>query len=181
MPDEQIVQLIITSGDPSHFEEIYERYALKVYQKCLSFTKAEDEAKDLAHDLFVKIYLSLNKFNERSKFSTWLYAITYNYCEDHQAKKKKQRTLAQELTMDIDIADSEELEDRLLLELNIQTLHALLEKLNPSEKALLLMKYQDDLSIKEIAEMLGAGESAVKMKLKRSKDKLRNLYKKHER
>jgi len=180
MSDEQIVQLITTSGDPSYFEEIYERYARRVYQKCLSFTKEEDEAKDLAHDLFVKIYLNLKKFNEKSKFSTWLYAITYNYCVDFQAKRKKQRTLTEELIKEKEIADGEGLEDELLLELNLKTLNELLEKITPAEKALLLMKYQDDMSLKEIAVMLGAGVSAVKMKLKRSKEKLKNLYNDYE-
>jgi len=180
MSDEQIVHLIISEVDPSYFEEIYIRYALKIYQKCLSFTKDEAEAKDLAHDLFVKIYLSLKKFKGKSKFSTWIFAITYNYCVDFQAKKKKQRSLAEELTREMEIADDEDLEDTLLVELNLKTLNILLEKISPSEKALLLMKYQDEMSVKEIADMLGAGVSAVKMKLKRSREKLRNFYNAYE-
>jgi RNA polymerase sigma-70 factor (ECF subfamily) len=167
----------LESENPKYFEELYDRHAGKIYQKCLSFTKDADEARDLAHDVIVKIYLSLSKYNHKSKFSTWMYRVTYNHCIDYQAKRLKQKTLLEELEGEMNESDANEPDDAVLLEINLNLLHELLNELTVSEKTLLLMKYQDQLSIKEIAEITGAGESAIKMKLKRSKEK---LIKKHE-
>lgn len=175
LPDKELIDKIL-SGGRKYFEEIYERYAIKIYQKCLSFTKDESEAKDVAHDIIVKIYLNLAKFNKKSKFSTWIYSITYNHCVDHQAKKKRQLSLREEIIKENEDIQINSPTDEEVLSLNIESLHALLEKLTPAEKSILLMKYQDGFSIKDIAEHTGSGESAVKMKLKRTKAKLMKLY-----
>jgi len=177
LTDWEIIDLIISSQRSEFFEEIYDRYALKIFRKCLSFTKDEPEAKDLAHDVLVKIYLNLSKYNKKSKFSTWIYAVTFNSCVDHQAKKKKQHSLAEVLKHEAQAVEPEnDPSDEDIMEINIETLKLLLEKLSVAEKSILLMKYQDDLSIKDIANLLNAGESAVKMKLKRTKAKLIKLY-----
>lgn len=176
LSDEEIVHLILEKGDPKYFEEIYDRFAAKVYQKCLSFTKDSAEAKDLAHDVIVKIYMSLNKFSGKSKLATWIYSITYNHCVDYHAKKAKQLTLREELANEVVDFEGVEPKDSELLEINISTLNKLMDELSIAEKTLLLMKYQDGMSIKEIAIATSAGESAVKMKLKRSKEKLIKLY-----
>lgn len=176
LSDEEIVRLIIEKGDPKYFEEIYDRFAAKIYQKCLSFTKDSAEAKDVAHDVIVKIYMSLNKFSGKSKLATWIYSITYNHCVDHQAKKMRQLTLKEELANESEHFEGVEPKDSELLEINISTLNKLMDELSVSEKSLLLMKYQDGMSIKDICQATSAGESAVKMKLKRSKEKLIKLY-----
>ncbi|MEP5104265.1 MAG: RNA polymerase sigma factor [Ekhidna sp.] len=174
--DEELIDAILTAGQPECFEEIYDRYAGKIFQKCLSFTKEESEAKDVAHDVIVKIYLNLSKFNRKSKFSTWVYAITYNYCVDHQAKRKRQLTLREEINREKKDSRFDGPADEEVLSLNIETLNLLMEQLTPAEKSILLMKYQDGFSIKDIAELTDSGESAVKMKLKRTKAKLMKLY-----
>ena len=168
--------MILESGYAAYFEEIYDRYALKVFQKCLSFTKNQDEAKDVAHDVILKIYLNLSKFNKKSKFSTWVHAITYNHCVDYQAKRKKLMNLAEEIRLEDTGVAAEAPSDSELLGLKVETLRLLLEQLTPAEKSLLLMKYQDGFSIKEISAFTKSGISAVKMKLKRTKTKLMNLY-----
>ena len=180
LTDEEIIKLCLNSGNPKYFETIYDRYGLKIFQKCLSFTKDSDEAKDLAHDIIVKIYLSLSKFAGKSMFSTWIYSITYNYCVDNQAKKRKEQTLSEEIKRESTEIETVEPSDAELMEINIAVLHLLLDKIGVAEKSLLLMKYQDGLSIKEMVELTGFGESAIKMKLKRSKSKLIELYEKEQ-
>lgn len=175
-PDDRIIDLLLETRDSGYFEELYDRYALKVFQKCLSFTKTEEEAKDVAHDVILKIYLNLSGFNKESKFSTWIYAITYNHCVDYQAKQTKMMNLVDEIRLDEKHEVKRSPTDIEILGISVETLYFLLEKLNPTEKLLLLMKYQDGLSINEIANLTGAGISAVKMKLKRTKTKLMELY-----
>lgn len=178
LSDEEIVRQILLTGDSSLFEEIYDRYALKVYRKSLSFTKNDSEAKDVAHDVMVKLYLSLSKFGGKSKFSTWLYAVTYNHCVDHQSKKRKELSLREEMKNEYSSEKFTGIEpsDEEILEISLETLNILLDKITVSEKSILLMKYQDGLSVKDISAITESGESAVKMKLKRSKEKLLKIY-----
>ena len=77
-----------------------------------------------------------------------------------------------------DISDSEEEDssEEVLFELKAEMLKRALDLLEPSDKMILLMKYQDDFSIKEISDSLEIGESAVKMRLKRAREKVMNVY-----
>jgi RNA polymerase sigma factor (sigma-70 family) len=170
--DEQLVRLFVETQRNSFFEEIYERYADKVYRKCLSFVKDQARAEDFTHDIFMKLILRLGSFKETAKFSTWLFSITYNYCMDQLRVIKKE---AEEVLDDnIDIID--EPDDTAEVEMEAHRLRQALDKITPDERTILLMKYQDDFSIKEIADTFGLTESAVKMRLKRTKEKLRKLY-----
>jgi RNA polymerase sigma factor (sigma-70 family) len=170
--DEQLVCFFVETQRNSFFEELYERYADKVYRKCLSFVKDKARAEDFTHDIFIKLILRVGSFKETAKFSTWLFSITYNYCIDQVRVIKKDAEQA--LEDDIEIID--EVEDGAEMEMEAQKLRQVLEKIAPDERTILLMKYQDDFSIKEIADTFGLTESAVKMRLKRTKEKLRKLY-----
>ncbi|MCX6214187.1 RNA polymerase sigma factor [Spirosoma sp.] len=173
--DEELVRLYITTQRNIYFERLYERYSNKVYRKCLSFTKDPVRAEDLTHDVFLKLVVKLSSFREQAKFSTWLYSITYNYCTD--------QLRAHNLRKEVYIDDSwDRLEGNMddglgeIAEMEAQQLEKALHQLPPDEQTMLLMKYQDDISIREIANFMGLTESAVKMRLKRSRDKLRKYY-----
>jgi len=118
------------------------------------------------------LIVKIGTFKETSKFSTWLYSITYNYCMDQIRVSKKNIEVALEGNHDI----IDEGDDDDLMNMHEHQLGKSLEKIPSDEKALILMKYQDDFSIKEIADTLNITESAVKMRLLRSKEKLRKIY-----
>lgn len=127
-------------------------------------------------EIFLKLFLNLSKFGERAKFSTWVYSITYNYCIDIIRKKKKQSAIfSDEMEKAADVV--EEVPDYALLEMEVGRLKFVLSELPVGDKAVLLMKYQDDLQIRDIAETLNKSESAVKMKIKRAKEKALKIYK----
>ena len=173
--DEELVRLYVETQRNTYFERLYERYCDKVYRKCLSFTKDPARAEDMTHDIFLKLVVKLSSFREQSKFSTWLYSITYNYCTD-QLRHQSQR---QEVYMDdnwerLEVDSDDGLAD--MAEMEAQQLERALHQLAPEEQTMLLMKYQDDISIRDIASINGLTESAVKMRLKRSRDKLRKNY-----
>lgn len=172
LKDEELVAFYVETQRNVYFEEIYERYANKVYRKCYSFVYNQAKAEDFTHDIFLKLIVKIGTFKETSKFSTWLYSITYNYCMDQIRVTKKNQEVA--LDGDYELADDYEDED--LVQMQGSQLNKSLEKIPSDEKALILMKYQDDFSIKEIADTLKITESAVKMRLLRSKEKLRKLY-----
>jgi RNA polymerase sigma factor (sigma-70 family) len=177
LSDEELVYLYIDTQQNAYFEQLYERYCDKVYRKCLSFTKDPVQAEDLTHDIFLKLIIKLAGFRGQARFSTWLYSITYNHCTDQLRSANLRRHVYVDEgweRMDVKADDESELTE--LAELEAQQLQRALKKLPALEQALLLMKYQDDISIREIANLNGLTESAVKMRLKRSRERLRKYY-----
>ena len=176
MTDTEAIQLYLQTQDASYFDVLYNKYGNKVYAKCISLLGQEAAAKDAMQDIFIKIFLNLSKFGERSKFSTWVYSITYNYCIDLIRKNKKVKNLfSDEMERQEDII--EEVPDEALLQMKVGLLKKVLETLPLGDKTILLMKYQDELQIKEIANILGKTESAIKMRIKRAKHKAQEIYK----
>lgn len=184
LSDSEVIREYLKTQNSSYFSILYRKYAGKVYGKCLSILKNEDEARDAVQDIFVKIMLNLSNFGEKSQFSTWIYSITYNFCIDTIRKRKKEKTLfSEDIERAPDVAE-EEVPDEYMLEMDIKYLKRVLEELPTGDRMIILMKYQDDMSIKEIAETIDKTESAVKMKIKRAKHKAQELYEKlsgHER
>jgi RNA polymerase sigma factor (sigma-70 family) len=173
--DEELVQLFVTSQRNTFFEELYRRYADKVYRKCLSFVKDPARAEDFTHDIFLKLIIKLGTFKETARFSTWLYSITYNYCMDQLRSNKKRGEVYQD--EELEVPDDTDL-DRVFEEDDIEArrLNRALDHLPHEDKSLLMMKYLDELSIREIADVFKITESAVKMRLLRTREKLRTRY-----
>lgn len=176
MEDETLVEFIQRSRSTEYFGVLYDRYSKKVFNKCLSFTKNQADAEDLVHDIFVKVYFKLFTFNFQSRFSTWLYAVTYNFCIDDQKKRLKEHQVI-EAYIEESAHLVDEPSDAELFEIQVDRLRVVLNYLTMDERVLLLLKYQDGLSIKELAQVTNINESALKMRLKRTKAKLLNLYK----
>lgn len=173
--DEELIQEIVETQNSVKIGVLYERYADKVYRKCLSFVKDEAIAEDLTHDIFIKLYMNLASFKGKSKFSTWLYSITYNFCIDYIRKRKKRKTVSVEEERGfVDDMEVESLDD--FQDMKVTQLAAVLEQVKVEEKMILLMKYRENMSIKDIQESLNVSESAVKMRIKRAKEKVRKLY-----
>ena len=156
---------------------LYDRYATIVYNKCLSFVKTKEEAQDLTHDIFVLLFAKLRTFKGASKFSTWLYSFTYNFCVNYvqrKLKKKKEKIWVTDKVIEF---PREEIPDGDMLRLKKEKLSKALENIELHDKVILMMKYQDDLLIKEIKEILDlSSDSAVKMRLNRAKARLIAVY-----
>ncbi len=182
LSDEELVKTIVSSNDTLLFEILYDRFARMVYNKCRGFSKSDDEAEDLTQDIFLKLFVKLQTFKGKAKFSTWLYAFTYNHCVNYvnrnTAKKIEKQSV--DATHIEDSGYSIEDNDNDINQLKVEKLKEALELISPEEKMILLLKYQDRLSIKELTDILDIGESAVKMRIKRAKEKLINVYNENE-
>ena len=179
LTDEELVHLLQKEMDAERFAVLYDRYATRVFQKCVGMTRNRDMAKDLTHDIFVKVFLNLSKFDHRSKFGTWVYSITYNYCLDCLRKTQRHREEEIDERTQEGIAGGENSE-ALLLGMRAERLDQVLQVIDPADRAILLMKYDDDLAISDIQVAFGINESAVKMRLLRAREralsKYRSLY-----
>lgn len=176
LSDSEIIREYLRTQRQDYFSMLYRKYADKVYRKCITLLKDQGLAEDATQEIFVKIMLSLANFNEKAQFSTWVYSITYNFCIDIIRKQKKTKNLfVDDIERAPDVAD--EIPDEFLRSMEVKRLKIVLDTIPTDDHAILLMKYQDDMSIKDIAEGMGKTESAVKMKIKRAKEKAQFVYK----
>jgi len=177
LTDEELLKHITTSGDNRMIAELYRRYSAKIYRRSVSLVKEQSTAEDLTHDIFMKILHSLSSFRGNSKVSTWIYAISYNFCIDHLRKTKKARFNQN----DYEAYASDELVDYVddledIKHIRVERLKEMLGLIHVEDKMILLMKYQDGMSIRNIQQILSISESAAKMRIKRAKEKVKKAY-----
>jgi RNA polymerase sigma factor (sigma-70 family) len=175
LSDNEIIREYLRTQRQDYFSILYRKYADKVYRKCYTLLKDQGLAEDAMQDIFVKVMMNLASFNERAQFSTWIYSITYNFCIDYIRKHKKEKQMfVDDIERAPDLQD--DVPDEFLLSMEVKRLKVVLERLPLDDHTILLMKYQDDMSIRDIADILKKTESAVKMKLKRAKEKSQEIY-----
>ncbi len=175
--DKELVELYKNTMDSRYFDELYRRHKSNVYGKCLSMLNDRTLSDDALQDIFLKVLLNISNFNFKSKFSTWLYSITYNHCIDVIRKEGKLIKTddgvienAGGVILDDDSAE------QFLLNMRVNRLKVVLENIPEKDKAILLMKYQGGFSIRELSKVFGKSESAIKMALKRAKEKSIRKY-----
>ncbi len=181
MSDNDLVKKIVVSNNTQLFAVLYDRYVNFVYNRCLLFVKRKEEAEDLTHDIFIKLFVKLRTFKGTSKFSSWLYSFVYNYCVNYVTRdqhRKSEIATDNEYLLNVEASHNEEdYNDIGMSDLKSDKLAKALQIITPEEKMLLLLKYQEDFTIKELQSALDIKESAVKMRLKRAKARLIQIYK----
>ncbi len=176
LKDEELVSLMVAEHKNDLFEILYNRYHSKVLDKSYSLLKNKELAMDAAQNIFEKTFEKISTFKGMSSFSSWMYSITYNYCIDYLRKRK--RLHYPEWNRDNEIPEIIDETEEDLTDINYERLMKVLEQVHPEEKVLLLMKYNDNLSMKQIGKTLRISENAAKMRIKRAKARLVFLYKK---
>lgn len=180
LTDEQLVDTLKSAGesDLRAFEILVNRYENRIVANCRHLAGSPSDAPDLAQEVFVKAYFGIAKFEGRSLFSTWLQRIKVNHCINFM-KKQRGKTF-----LDVDepaTAGREALQvhPRAERELDAQDTRArvaaVLDQMGATLRIPLVMRDMDDLSYQEIADELGLGLSAVKMRIKRGREEFRSL------
>jgi RNA polymerase sigma-70 factor (ECF subfamily) len=174
--DGELIKSVL-QNDSEALGELYNRYYKKVFQKCQSLVKDPDEAFDLAQEALIKAFNNLKNFRGDASFSTWLYIITHRHCLESLRKTNKKIVKSLDYTMEDKvipyIEPDEDSIDRYEME-NIMV--SLINSLPANEKELLLLKYSEGESIESLQYLFHLSSSAIKMRLKRSKEKLNQLY-----
>lgn len=176
LKDEEIISILVKENKNDLFNLIYDRYSKKVRDKCYGLLKKRELADDAVQNVFEKTFEKLESFKGNSSFSSWLYSITYNYCIDYLRVKNKLHYPEWNNNNDLPEIIDETEED--LTEINYHRLMKIMEMIHPEEKALLLMKYNDEIPISQIGKSLRISESAAKMRIKRARARVVYLYKK---
>lgn len=171
--DEHKIIRNILNGDVQAFEEIVTLYQDMVYTLSYRVLKNREEAEELAQDVFVKVFQSLNNFNMKSKLSTWIYRITYNSSINKYKSNSKQL-----VTTEIDYKTEYKfnIEPDALFNMSSNEKREIiinsLLKLRETERIIVTLYYYEELPIAEIADIVGISAQNVKIKLYRSRQKL---------
>ena len=179
MPDpgdavEALIQRCL-QGDQLAWEQIVRQYWRKVFNVAYKFVGKHDQAEDLTQDIFLKIFKSLNTFDRRANFQTWLISISRNLCIDHYRSVRKERE-----TIDRDVDANElsplsrdpgpmaalEQQDR------VQLLREAMSALPDTLRTAVLMRDIQELSYQEIANTLRLPEGTVKSRINRGRTEL---------
>lgn len=166
--DSILVERFLT-GDATAFETLYARYYDKVFAIARGVLIEPEEAADAVQEIFTLVYRHLKRFDRRSRFSTWLFRIAVNR-SIQEARRNRYRNRTVELTEAAGKTAPEEAEQ---IDPRVQMAMA---KMQPQDRALLVLFYWDELSLQEIADSIGCGVNAAKTRLYRARERFRVLY-----
>ena len=156
--DEVLVDMYIKGNDAA-FDVLMKRYESKVYSYIYYAVKNQELAEDLFQDVFVKIVVRLRsgKYHETGKFYAWLMRVAHNLVIDYYRKSTDEKLISnddseQDLFNDPSLAVNENREEEMINEQMVSDIRQLIAKLPETQRQVLLMRYYDDLSFKEIAQ-----------------------------
>lgn len=150
------------------FQHIYKENYPRVIGLCLGYVKGNEFlAKDLAQEVFVKVWQNLSHFRQQAKISTWIYRITVNTCLQELRKRKYV-----DLKIDVQDCTSNGLDD----ENRFQQMYQCINFLSTENKSIILLELEQ-VPQTEIAEIIGISHAAIRTRLHRIKEQLSNCVK----
>ncbi|MCE1246675.1 MAG: sigma-70 family RNA polymerase sigma factor [Firmicutes bacterium] len=168
-------------GDKDSFTFLINKYKKPVVNLIYRFTGNFRDSEDLAQEVFLRAYRGLDKFESRSSFFTWLYTITMNLCL--RSREKENRVIIQSLNQkqedgsldrDMDaLSQGNPVEESVEGSETAQAVRKAVMELPPNERMAVILHRYEDKSYEEIAEVLGISISAVKSRLHRARESLR--------
>jgi RNA polymerase sigma-70 factor (ECF subfamily) len=166
-------------GDEAALREIYERYREKVYRIAYGVVRQREDALEILQDVFVKVFKTINRFEGKSRFYTFLYRMTMNAAIDHLRKVKRiPRTVVEE-EGGIQLSDEPEKgPDRMLLRKELEEkVKEAMEKLPADQKMAIVLREIEGLSYQEMAESMGCSVGTVMSRLHYGRKKMQELLK----
>lgn len=180
MEKDELLLERIRKGETAAFQELVESYKKKVYFLAYDLTGTHQDAEDASQEVFVRVFRSIDRFQSRSKLSTWIYTITANACKDMNKRKKRGRMVALETMedqegkkMELQIEDPSGTPQNRLEEKQLaSTVEVALGQLSPRERTVVVMRHYNDMMLKDIAGALHISEGTVKSLLFRGLKRL---------
>jgi RNA polymerase sigma-70 factor (ECF subfamily) len=166
------------AGDGAAFGELYDRYHAQIYRFIYLKVGRREEAEDLAHQVFLSAWLHMGAYARRGHpFSSWLYRIARNAVIDHYRTRRE--------TQSIDEVDPEnfaavgDLEAKIAEALILSNVRRVLEDMKAEHQDIIIMRFVEELSLKETATLLGKSEGAVKLLQHRATHELKKRMETH--
>jgi RNA polymerase sigma-70 factor (ECF subfamily) len=181
MTDSEIIRLIL-NGDRQVFRMLVEKHQSMVFRTCMGFLHNKDDADDLTQEVFIQAYQSLKGFEGESAFSTWIYRIAVNASLNKVRKNSVNHIMfrldalfgtAREKENPLPVFDNENPESILIRNENDKLVQKALDSLPENQRTAMVLSKYDDLSQKEIAEIMKTTEGAVESLIQRAKSNLK--------
>lgn len=165
----------ILAGDTGNYALLVKRHQRFVFTLALRFAKNREDAEEIAQDCFIKAYKALGTFKQTSKFSTWLYTITYTTAMTYLRKKKLDSSSIddEEHVLQLANKDSSFDADAVEKKSTYRYLNEAIEMLLPDDAAIITLFYKGEQSLEEIGQALAMDPNTVKVKLHRARHRLK--------
>lgn len=167
-------------GDQRAFAELVELYQDKLFHMAYRMLNNRQEAEDVVQETFLRVYRSLDRYDENQKFSTWIYRIATNLCIDRLRKRKPSYSLDAESSEHEGLdgysmipSDNRTPESEVLLTETQRIVHQAIETLPPKYKTIMMLRYIQDLSLQEIGDVLEMPVTTIKTRVHRGREFLR--------
>jgi len=179
-PDQNLVRKYL-KGDKNSLEILIKKYLSPIFNFVLRLVENKQDAEDITQEVFVKVWKNIKKFNQKKSFKTWLFTIAKNTAFDSLRKKKVayfsdlENEEGKNWVVD-SLADPSPLPPEILERKELaRDLERALKKLPPKMRVVLLLYYNDHLTLREIAEVLDEPLNTVKSRCRRALMMLRKL------
>jgi RNA polymerase sigma-70 factor (ECF subfamily) len=172
--DEELMQLI-SKGNAKAFDELYKRYGQKVFSYFFRMLwKNKELAEDCTQELFVKLFNNAAGFDSNKQFSTWMYSMASNMCKNeyrqHEMKSTKLKWVKEATSISPANPDMKRFKE---------AVHSSVQDLPEEKKQLYILRFQENLSVPQIAEIMNMAEGTIKSRLfylmKEMKEKLNHF------
>ncbi len=176
----------VAGRDEAAFDLLVERYQQRAYRLAWSIVRDAEEAKDVSQEAFLRLYQTAGSFAGRARFSTWFYRILVNVCLDHRRKQRWWRQLFPRAegtdgalgALDDYAAPATDPGVALDQARALTQVWDAVAELSPQQRAVVALQVQEDLSMKEIAAVLGCSEATARVHLHRALTALRRTLRK---
>lgn len=166
-----LISQLLVFGNKQAFDQLVRKYQSAIRRFLYHLTKNNIElSNDLAQDTFIKAYTNLYHFKGIAQFSTWLYRIAYNEYYNYLRKIKDKTMVDIETTVEISNDSSFSQQSELTYDLK-----SALDRLNESEKTIILLYYMEELPIKDIASITHLQQNTIKSHLHRGRSKIKSF------
>ncbi len=164
----------VLNGDVDAYAALVDRYYDQCARYAVRMLGNRDDAEDALQATFLRAYRALGRYQERDKFSAWLYRILVNQCRSLAARRsQRERVFLREEAVLLNATDEHQVawpgEDE-------EFVQRVLSDLDPLLREAFVLKYIEEMSYEEMAALTGVGVSALKMRVKRAADRLRERW-----
>lgn len=166
----------VKKGNVQAFSFLVEKYQKMVYTLALKLMKKPEEAEEMAQDTFIKAYHKIDSYEGKSKFSTWLYSITYNACISELRKRRIEfKSLDDRQVSDDDEQRMHDFYRENRKEDQEKYLALAMEKLPEDDQVLVTLYYFENQSMDEISQITDLTVSNIKVKIHRARKRMQVL------
>ncbi len=189
MSDKELITGIL-SNDQKYFKNFVDKYQLMVLNTCNSFLHNKNDAEDITQEVFIEVFLSIHKFKETARLSTWLYRISANKSLNFMRDNKKRKIIksignffygTENSELQIPDNSNDDAENKYKQNEKIKLLHKSINTLSKNQKIAFTLSKFENLSYVQISKIMNLSLSSVEGLMHRAKNNVRkkilNFYK----